>query len=104
MSVEDRYSRNPSVVCRLIAGEHLLVPVRGEAARNRRLYTLNALGVSIWALLEKEMTLNALCEELEKRYPDIGKERILAETGAFLCELEKFGLIFGNQEKHQHGV
>jgi hypothetical protein len=100
MSAEERYSRNPNVVYRLIAGERLLVPVRGEAARARRLYTLNALGVSIWELLEKEPTFDGLCSELEKRYPDIGQERIRSETGAFLSDLVKFGLIFQGKGNH----
>lgn len=105
MERDEFWSRNPDVVFRVVAGERLLVPVRGDAARTRRLFTLNPLGASVWELLETERTFGDLCEALEIRYPGTPRDRVEADTDRFLTELEGFGLLVKRGRKETaHGL
>ena len=101
---QEWWSRNPDVVFRLVAGERLLVPVRGEAAHRRRLFTLNPLGQQVWELLEKGLTFERLCMALRERYPDTPPERVEADTRRFLEELEKLSLLRRGPAESGHGV
>ena len=65
----------------------------GEAARTRRLYTLNPLGQMVWELLEKARSFDDLCAVLRARYPDTPPERVEADTRRFLEELEGLALL-----------
>lgn len=104
MERDEWWSRNPDVVFRMVAGERLLVPVRGDAARTRRLFTLNPLGASVWELLEREQTFGDLCMALETRYAGVSREQVEADTGRFLAELEAFGLLKRGRKEPAHGL
>lgn len=54
------YRRVKEVVEREIAGETLLVPVRGRLAQLHRLFVLNPVGVFIWRHLDGEQNLGAI--------------------------------------------
>ena len=101
---DERWSRNPDVVFRVVAKERLLVPVRGDAARPRRLYTLNLLGASVWELLESARSFGDLCEALGETFPGTEPERIEEDTHRFLKELEKFGLLVRGGEEAGRGL
>ena len=104
MNKDDLWSRNPNVVFRVVAGERLLVPVRGEAARSRRLYTLNPLGAAVWEILDEARSFGSLCEALMIRYPGVSVGRVEEDTSRFLLELESFGLLRRGRETGAHGV
>jgi hypothetical protein len=101
---EERWSRNPDVVFRTVAGERLLVPVRGAAAKTRRLFTLNPLGASVWELLERDRSFRDLCEALQKQYPGTPVDRVEEDTHRFLTELESFGLLYRDAEGKPDGL
>ncbi len=101
---EVKYSRNPDVVFRVVAGERLLMPVRGEVARTRRLFTLNPLGAMVWELLENESSLNDLCGELAKRHPNTAPERIHADTERFITELAAARMIVSGGKESSHDL
>lgn len=94
---------HPDVVFRTVAGERLLVPVRGEGARRRRLFTLNPLGAVIWERLGGGREWEALCVDLQRLYPAIDPERVRSDTERFLGELESRGLII-LREGPGHGL
>jgi hypothetical protein len=101
---EERWSRNPDVVFRTVAGERLLVPVRGAAAKSRRLFTLNPLGASVWELLERERSFRDLSEALQKQYPGTPPGQVEEDTHRFLTELAEFGLLYRNKEGAPDGL
>jgi hypothetical protein len=98
------FARNPDVVFRVVAGERLLVPVRGEAARTRRLFTLNPLGATVWELLENDSSLDELCGELQKRHPNTAPERIRADTERYLTDLSVARLIVASGRNSGHDM
>ena len=52
------------VVRREIAGETILVPIRGRAADMRRMYSLNPSAAFVWERLDGRRTLGDIVEEL----------------------------------------
>lgn len=99
-----RWGRNPDVVFRVVAGERLLVPVRGEVARTHRIYTLNPLGAAVWEILETPLAFDELCRALAKRYPGTPLDRVEGDTRRFLLELEGFGLLRRDDGKAADGL
>lgn len=84
---EERFRRSADVVDRSIAGQRLLVPVRGASADLRRVYLLNGTAAAAWDLLADPVTLTALSDELGRQYGEPGTairsdvEELLGELG-----------------------
>ena len=51
-----KYIRTSSVVARSVAGEYILVPVSGDVADMRQLFSLNQTAQSIWKVLASPVT------------------------------------------------
>jgi len=52
------------VVRREIAGETILVPIRGSAADMRRMYSLNPTAAFVWERIDGRRTLGEIVDEL----------------------------------------
>jgi hypothetical protein len=63
------WSRNPDVVRRVVAGEVLLIPVKGRMADLRKIYVLDAVSDNIWGMLDGTRSVgdlrDAVCAEFE---------------------------------------
>ncbi len=85
------YARTPDIVPRQIAGDTILVAVRGELARLERIHVLNTVGEYVWGLLDGTRTVaevaTAVCEVF-----DIDGATALADVSDFLADLEDSGL------------
>ena len=86
------YRSCPDVVARTVAGEHLLVPVGGPLARANRLFTLNRFGLEIWEAIDGARDAAAVAAAVAERHPG-EEERVRADTGVFMDELARIGLI-----------
>ena len=86
------YARSRAVVSRLIAGETLILPVRGDVGDLTRFYALNETATTIWEALEKPRTLKEICEVIERKY-EISGERAVEEMGFFVSEMCALGLV-----------
>ncbi len=64
----ESYVRSDSVVSRVIAGETLVVPIRGSVGDLASIYSLNAVGSTIWQALEKPRGVDELAELVESEY------------------------------------
>jgi hypothetical protein len=62
------YERRDSLVTRDLAGEKVIVPVRGKVGDLSCIYTLNAVANEIWKLLDGKRTLNEIVSELSSEY------------------------------------
>jgi hypothetical protein len=85
------YARIPDIVPRKIAGDTILVAVRGELARLERLHVLNAVGESIWGLLDGRRTVAEVSLDVTENF-DIDAATALADVTEFLADLEDAGL------------
>jgi hypothetical protein len=84
-----KYSRNKDIVARSVAGEHLLVPVKGCT---KKLYTLNKVGSQLWELIETSKTELELVDALVERY-QISPETALKDVQLYLDELVRMELV-----------
>lgn len=80
------------VVCRRIAGETILVPVRGSAADMRRMYTLSETAAFAWQRFDGSRSLTRVLEELLEEFDaDPGTAR--ADLGEFVALALEEGLL-----------
>jgi len=86
------YSQRAGVVLREVAGEHLLVPIRRDAADLQAIFALNGIGLFIWGLLDGQRTFGGLLEAILDRF-EVGAEEAEADLRAFLERLSGAGVV-----------
>jgi hypothetical protein len=87
-----RYARADDVVARTVAGEHLLVPIRGRLAELQRVFAVNAVGQAVWDALERRPALDEVVASVAGRF-ECGEEDVAADVRAFLAEMGAAGLV-----------
>jgi hypothetical protein len=85
------YARTPDIVPRRIAGDTILVAVRGELARLERIHVLNAVGEHVWGILDGKRTVAEVASDVCEVF-DIDDATALADVTEFLADLEDAGL------------
>ena len=83
--------RSRSVVARRIAGETLIVPVRGKVGDLASMYSLNKTGSLIWDMLENPTTISELIGGVAREF-DVKPEHADADVKYFLREMIFAGL------------
>ncbi len=92
MSLSRVYSRRPEMVVREIAGEVLLVPVRGKLAQLQRIFVLNPVGAYIWQQLDGERDLEAIRQGIVESF-EVASTDAETDLLEYLGELEEAGLV-----------
>lgn len=77
---------------RSIAGETILVPVRGRVGDLDAIYNLNEVGSFIWTLLDGRPSLPQIVEAVCAEF-DVAIEQATADAGRFLGTLESAGVV-----------
>jgi len=90
--VDDVWHRNDSLAHREVAGETILVPVRGHLAELQRLFVLSPVAAFIWEQLDGEQTVEAIHRRVLEAFAVDGAEAE-ADLLDLLAELEKAELI-----------
>ena len=85
------YARTPDIVPRQIAGDTILVAVRGELARLERIHVLNTVGEHVWGILDGKRTVAEVASNVCEIF-DIDETTALADVTDFLADLEDAGL------------
>jgi hypothetical protein len=86
------YRRSGDVVARRIAGEYLLVPIRGEVADLQRIFVLNSVGERIWDALDADRRFDDLCGIVEAAF-EVDRPTVERDVAEFIGEMEKAGLL-----------
>jgi hypothetical protein len=86
------YRRTDHVTARKVAGETLLVPVKGHLAELHKVYTLNTVAEWVWEQLDGKRTVAELCEQVVSRF-DVSRPAAQADLAELIEKLEKIGLI-----------
>ena len=92
MNSEQVWVRSRAVVSRTIAGETLIVPVRGKVGDLASIYSFNETGSLIWRLLEMPRTLIEIADAIAREF-DVGREPAESDAIGFLRELLSVGLV-----------
>lgn len=92
MSLNRIFRQQRSMVTREIAGEVLLVPVRGKLAQLQRIFVLNPVGAYIWSQLDGERDLAQVHQGLVERF-EVAESQAEADLFEYLGALEDAGLV-----------
>jgi len=89
---EQLFTRSRSVVSRVVAGETLIVPVRGKVGDLASIYSFNGTGSLIWQLLDAPRSLTDLIDAVEREY-EVGREQAHKDVTRFLDDMLSVGLV-----------
>jgi hypothetical protein len=84
--------RSRAVVARVIAGETLIVPVRGRVGDLASIYSFNQTGTLIWKLLESPRSVAELSTAVADEY-GVERARAQSDVEKFVEELKLVGLV-----------
>ena len=86
------YVRKDEVVSRNIAGETILVPIRGNLADMQKIFTLNKSGAFIWEHLDGKIPLSEILESLLEQF-DTTKNEAENDILDFIDQITESGLV-----------
>jgi hypothetical protein len=87
-----RYKRRDNVVFRRIAGETLLIPIRGTLADLQRVFVLEGAGEFIWQELDGAKTVEEIRDAVAGHF-EVGVEDAWKDVQEFIAELSRRDLI-----------
>src|SRR5210317_1210696 len=85
------YLREKDIISRNIAGETILVPIRGNLADMQFIFTLNPVGLFIWEQLDNEKTLADILESVLDHF-DTSREQAETDMLDFISQVTEAGL------------
>ena len=86
------FQRSADVLTRKVAGETLLIPVRGNLADMQRIFALNELGEFIFGRLDGKTTLGRIAEDVVSAFT-VAAAEAERDVRAFVSELRKADLV-----------
>jgi coenzyme PQQ synthesis protein D (PqqD) len=86
------FVRSQAVVSRRVAGETLIVPVRGKVGDLASIYSFNGTGSLIWDLLQSPTALSDLIGAVEQEY-HVASEKAREDVTRFLNDMLSVGLV-----------
>jgi hypothetical protein len=86
------FVKEADLVTRDVAGEEIIVPIKGHVGDLEGVFTLNEVGAMIWRLIDGQTTGRQLMEAVRNEY-DIGASEAEKDVADFLSSLEESGLI-----------
>ena len=92
LSAAAKYVRSSRVVSREIAGETLVVPIRGGVGDLDSIFSFNPLGTDLWQLLQSGITVDEMVSWVVDHY-EVTSGQANEDIQAFLGELSRSGLI-----------
>jgi hypothetical protein len=87
-----RHARNTAIVSRDVAGETIVVPVCRGVGDLDSVYTFNAVGRSLWRLLENGHSVEELANWVATHY-EVDVKQASADVQSYLAELQEVGLV-----------
>ena len=93
-----RFVRSNSVVSRVIAGETLVVPVRGGVGDLASIYSLNSVATAIWDAIAQPRSKTEIVELILQEY-EVPVDSVASDVESFLMEMTSAGLIQTAQEE-----
>jgi len=95
--------KSDELVTREVAGETILVPIRGTLASLQQIFVLNPVAAFIWEQLDGERSLDEICEGILERFdttPATARSDLLELVNGLLAA----GLIVEQAEQDPSGA
>jgi hypothetical protein len=89
------FKKTGEIASRSIAGETLLVPIRGKLADMQRIFALNSVAEYIWKRLDGGKPLGEIRNEVLSHF-EVGREEAENDIQTFISDLMKENLITEN--------
>jgi len=86
------FDKEKDLVTRDVAGEEIIVPIKGHVGDLEGVFTLNEVGAMIWRLIDGRTTARELADVVRKEY-DVEAAEAEKDVADFLHSLEDAGLI-----------
>jgi hypothetical protein len=86
------FIKETDFVTRCVAGETIIVPIRGNVGDLNSIYTLNEVGTKIWELIDGKKSVSKIVEAVRNAY-EVPLEEAEKDSVEFLNSLETAGLI-----------
>ena len=87
-----RFAKKGEFVSRNIAGETILVPVRGRVGDLDSIYNLSEVASFIWSRIDGRTTVPAIVDEVCTEF-DVAPETAASDALEFIAHLQSAGLI-----------
>ena len=99
-TLETCFAKENDLVTRDVAGEKIIVPIKGHVGDLEGVFTLNEVGTVIWAHIDGQTSVRQLMEAVRNEY-DVAAAEVEKDVVDFLRSLEDAGLIrpSGNFER-----
>ena len=88
----DVFKKRGEIVSRAIAGDTILVPIRGMLADMQVIYSLGPVAAFLWELIDGRNTNEILLAKVLENF-EVGKEEAQQDILEFTEELLKAGLV-----------
>jgi hypothetical protein len=92
------FKKKGEFVTRSIAGETIVVPVRGQIGDLNAIYNLNEVGAFIWEQMDGRKSVTQVVEAVRGEF-DVALEQADKETSEFIAALEAAGMIESSDPK-----
>jgi hypothetical protein len=86
------YVRSETVVCRMIAGETLIVPISKGVGDLASIYSLNPVATTIWDAISHPRSKREIVQVIAREFEGESAE-IERDLEIFLGEMESVGLV-----------
>lgn len=84
--------KDQELVSRYIAGETIIVPIRGKLADLQRIFVVDTVAAYIWQQLDGRKRLDEILEDILAEF-DVERERARTDLEEFIAELAEAGLV-----------
>jgi hypothetical protein len=101
--VEQLFVRSQAVVSRRVAGETLVVPVRGKVGDLASIYSFNQTGSLIWQSLESPKGFAELVSMVEQEYA-VEHEQLRQDVKQFLHDMLSADLVQVCEQVREEGT
>ncbi len=92
MMLDAVFAKKDDLLARNIAGETLIVPIRGRVGDLDSIFTLNDVGYRIWSLLDGQTNVARIVETIRNEY-DVAEETATQDVTELLSTMAKVGLV-----------
>ena len=86
------FRKRDELLTRKIAGETIVVPIRGKLADMQNIYALNPVAEFVWEQLDGSRSLDEIAVAVSNQF-DVGKEQAQSDVREFVSELAAAGLV-----------
>ena len=86
------YEKNDDIIHRRIAGETILVPLRGELVDMQKIFALNPVADYVWEQLDGKRNLMEICNRVDHMFESV-PDQVRKDVLEFISELIEAELI-----------